>query len=236
MHLPKEAAHCQSGLAAISIFETEQRSAAPAEADDLVQLLTPLVKSYLSEVCGHDAAQMAVQVYGGHGYIRDNGVEQYARDAGIAMIYEGANGIQALDLVGRKLPAHMGRYLRRFFHPVQKWIDANTAMRHCSLHLPLAARLAADRHRPDRPGRPGKPHELAPLSSEYLKLFALSVLAFLWAQMLCARARKRRMKRFLSSQDRTAHFMERVLPQTGSLFSAIMVGGKTMMEFPDDAF
>ncbi|HCX88097.1 MAG TPA: acyl-CoA dehydrogenase, partial [Gammaproteobacteria bacterium] len=61
------------------------------EADDLVQLLTPLVKSYLSET-GHDAAQMAVQVYGGHGYIRENGVEQYARDARIAMIYEGANG------------------------------------------------------------------------------------------------------------------------------------------------
>ena len=54
-------------------------------------------------------------------------VEQYLRDVRIAMIYEGANGIQALDLVGRKLPAHMGRYLRRFFHPVQKWIDANTA-------------------------------------------------------------------------------------------------------------
>ena len=70
---------------------------------------------------------LCIQVYGGHGYIRVNVVEQSARDSRIAQIYEGTSGIQALDLVGRNLLTHMGRYLRRFFHPVQAWIDNNTA-------------------------------------------------------------------------------------------------------------
>lgn len=225
----------------IDIRDRSDNPQAQKEADDLVQLLTPLVKSYLSEA-GHDAAQMAVQVYGGHGYIRENGVEQYARDARIAMIYEGANGIQALDLVGRKLPAHMGRYLRRFFHPVQKWIDANTA--DATLQpfiLPLAKAFGRLQIATGQIAQAGlkNPNEAGAASSEYLKLFALVALAFLWAQMAKEALSKKDTdeKGFYQAKIATAHFfMERVLPQTGSLFSAIMVGGKTMMEFPDDAF
>ena len=225
----------------IDIRDRSDNPQARKEADDLVQLLTPLVKSYLSEV-GHDAAQMAVQVYGGHGYIRENGVEQYARDARIAMIYEGANGIQALDLVGRKLPAHMGRYLRRFFHPVQKWIDANTA--DATLQpfiLPLAKAFGRLQIATGQIAQAGlkNPNEAGAASSEYLKLFALVALAFLWAQMakVALSNKDTDEEGFYQAKIATAHFfMERVLPQTGSLFSAIMVGGKTMMEFPDDAF
>ena len=225
----------------IDIRDRSNNPQARKEADDLVQLLTPLVKSYLSEA-GHDAAQMAVQVYGGHGYVRDNGVEQYARDARIAMIYEGANGIQALDLVGRKLPAHMGRYLRRFFHAVQKWIDANTA--DATLQpfiLPLAKAFGRLQIATGQIAQAGlkNPNEAGAASSEYLKLFALVALAFLWAQMAKVALSKKETDEegFYQAKIATAHFfMERVLPQTGSLFSAIMVGGKTMMEFPDDAF
>ena len=72
------------------------------DADDFVQLMTPIVKAYLTDM-GSEVANLAVQVYGGYGYIKDYGVEQYVRDARIAQIYEGTNGIQALDLVGRKL-------------------------------------------------------------------------------------------------------------------------------------
>ena len=217
--------------------DPEQRK----EADDLIQLLTPLVKSYLSEI-GHDTAQMAVQVYGGHGYIKDNGVEQYARDARIAMIYEGANGIQALDLVGRKLPAHMGRYLRRFFHPVQGWIDANTA--DAALQpfiLPLAKAFGRLQIATGQIAQAGlkNPNEAGAASSEYLKLFALVALAYLWAQMAKVALDKQGSddSGFYRAKIATAQFfMERILPQTGSLFSAIMVGSKTIMEFPDDAF
>ena len=89
-------------------------------ATDFVALMTPVVKALCTDL-GFESANLAVQVYGGHGYIAESGVEQYVRDARIAMIYEGTNGIQALDLVGRKMGAHNGRYLRAFFHPVASW-------------------------------------------------------------------------------------------------------------------
>ena len=93
------------------------------EADDLVALMTPIVKAFFTDY-GFEATNLGVQVHGGHGYIREYGMEQFVRDARIAQIYEGANGIQALDLVGRKLPQDMGRLLRRFFHPVSAHIEA----------------------------------------------------------------------------------------------------------------
>ncbi|MDP6141033.1 MAG: acyl-CoA dehydrogenase C-terminal domain-containing protein [Arenicellales bacterium] len=225
----------------IDVRDHSEDPQARKEADDLVQLLTPLVKSYLSEV-GHDAAQMAVQVYGGHGYIRDNGVEQYARDARIAMIYEGANGIQALDLVGRKLPAHTGRYLRRFFHPVQAWIDANTADQALQpFVLPLAKAFGRLQLATGQVAQAGlkDPNEAGAASSEYLKLFALVALAFLWARMAKIALAKREGddSGFYDAKLMTARFfVERVLPQSGSLFATIMAGGNTMMSFPDEAF
>ena len=225
----------------IDIRDHSENAEQRKQADDLVQLLTPLVKSYLSEV-GHDVAQMAVQVYGGHGYIRDNGVEQYARDARIAMIYEGANGIQALDMVGRKLPAHMGRYLRRFFHPVQAWIDSNTSDAQLQpFVLPLAKAFGRLQLATGQVAQAGlkNPNEAGAASSEYLKLFALVTLAFLWARMAKVALEKQVSDDtgFYQAKIATARFfVERILPQTGALFSSIMAGGATMMEFPDDAF
>ncbi|MHC4481839.1 MAG: acyl-CoA dehydrogenase family protein, partial [Planctomycetota bacterium] len=95
--------------------------AARQEADDLVSLMTPIVKAFTTDV-GSESANLGVQVYGGHGFIREHGMEQLVRDARIAQLYEGANGIQALDLVGRKMGQHTGRLLRRFFHPGMAFI------------------------------------------------------------------------------------------------------------------
>ncbi len=78
------------------------------QADDLLGLLTPVIKGYLTDK-GFEAAVYAQQVLGGHGYIREHGMEQFVRDARITQIYEGTNGIQAMDLVGRKLPRDGGR-------------------------------------------------------------------------------------------------------------------------------
>ncbi len=91
------------------------------DADDFVQLLTPVMKSYLTDG-GFETASTAMQCFGGYGYIEEYGASQYLRDARIAMIYEGTNGIQAMDLVGRKLPYETGRYLSAFFHPVDAFI------------------------------------------------------------------------------------------------------------------
>ena len=119
------------GYRALSLWvaralDAERHSADPKirqRAEDMTALMTPVVKALLTDL-GHEAAQLGVQVYGGHGYIREHGVEQYARDLRIAMLYEGTNGVQALDLVGRKLPAHGGRYLKSFFHPVAEFIES----------------------------------------------------------------------------------------------------------------
>ena len=87
------------------------------EADDHMGLMTPVMKGVLTDV-GFSNAVLAQQMYGGHGYIAEHGMEQFVRDARIAMLYEGANGIQALDLVGRKLPRDGGRAVMAFFGEV----------------------------------------------------------------------------------------------------------------------
>ena len=87
------------------------------QADDLLGLITPVIKGYLTDK-GFEAAVLAQQVFGGHGYIREHGVEQFVRDARITQIYEGTNGIQAMDLVGRKLPRDGGRAIRTFLEVV----------------------------------------------------------------------------------------------------------------------
>ena len=97
------------------------------EAEDMVALMTPVIKAFLTDK-GFDNTNIALQTLGGHGYIREYGVEQYVRDARIAQIYEGTNAVQALDLVGRKLPMEGGRLVRRFFEIVKREIDTAAAV------------------------------------------------------------------------------------------------------------
>lgn len=210
-------------------------------ADDLVQLLTPIVKAYFSDY-GFDMANLCIQVYGGHGYIRDNGVEQYARDARIAQIYEGANGIQALDLVGRKLPAHMGRYLRRFFHPVQAWIDDNTTSPDMQpFVLPLAKAFGRLQIATGQIAQSALKNadEAGAASTDYLKLFGLVSFAYLWARMakIGLNNQSGDDKDFYAAKVATARFfMARILPQSGALFSSIMAGSSSIMDFPESSF
>ena len=210
-------------------------------ADDFVQLMTPIVKAFLTDY-GFEVTNMGLQIHGGHGYIRETGVEQYVRDARITQIYEGANGIQALDLVGRKLPAHTGRYLRSFFHPVQSWIEeqsVNTELQPFVLPVAKAfGRLQLATGHIAQAGL-GNPDEGGAAASEYLRLFGLVALGYLWARMAQISIEKQGGddNAFYAAKIITARFfMERVLPQTGALFAAIMSGSNTMMEFPDDTF
>ena len=119
-----EGARALSAWVGLAIDRAE-RHPDPAErqaADEFVALLTPVVKAFFTDA-GFEVANIGVQVFGGHGYIREHGMEQFVRDARIAQLYEGTNGVQALDLVGRKLPQDMGRLLRRFFHPVSAFLE-----------------------------------------------------------------------------------------------------------------
>lgn len=211
------------------------------ENDDLVAVMTPIIKALLTDL-GTEAANLGMQVFGGHGYIREHGMEQYVRDARIAQIYEGANGIQALDLVGRKMPAHAGRYLRRFFHPVAAYIEANKDdPAQADFVLPLAkafGRLQTATATVAQRGM-GNPDEAGAAATEYLRLFGLVAMAFMWCRMVdVARAKKGNGEdAFYDAKEQTARFfMQRVLPQTGALLSCIMAGSGSMMVIPDDAF
>ena len=124
---PRAPARSPTGSASRSTSpSSDPDPAARQAADDLVALMTPIIKAYFTDQ-GSACANLGVQVMGGHGYIREWGMEQLVRDARITQLYEGANGIQALDLVGRKLPAHFGRLLRAFFHPVMAFIEQHQA-------------------------------------------------------------------------------------------------------------
>ena len=206
------------------------------EADDLVALLTPVIKAYQTDM-GFEVASLAMQVYGGHGYIREQGIEQYARDARIAMIYEGTNGIQALDLVGRKMGQSYGRLLRRFFHPVQKYIEDRQADEKLQEFIfPLAKSFSKLQQATAMVAQKGlkDPNEAGAASSDYLRMFALVALGYMWAQMAQAAYKKldegTDNKDFYESKIKTARFFfARMLPESDARFKAVMAGAESIM-------
>jgi alkylation response protein AidB-like acyl-CoA dehydrogenase len=228
---------------ALDAIERSAEPAAREKAEDFTALMTPIVKALFTDL-GFDAASMGVQVYGGHGYIRDHGVEQYVRDARITMIYEGTNGIQALDLVGRKLGAHYGRFLRGFFHPVAAFIaahkeDAAIGKMVHGLEKAFGALQLATAHIAEAGLR--DPEEAGAAASEYLRLFGLVALGFMWARMAKTAAAKLASgaedTAFYHAKLVTARFyMERILPQAGALYLAIKSGKQAMMGLEEAAF
>jgi butyryl-CoA dehydrogenase len=224
-------------------LDREERHPDPAvrqRSEDFVALLTPVVKAFFTDL-GFEAANLAMQVYGGHGYIREQGIEQLARDARIAQIYEGANGIQALDLVGRKLPAHNGRYLRSFFHPLQGYLEARAAASDPALLQPLAkafgrlqraTAFVAERGYAD-------PDEAGAAAYDTLHLFGLVAMGYCWARMAeIARpqAAADATGFYRAKLDTARFYMDRILPRTSGLYSAILAGGGSIMGFRDAAF
>jgi len=211
------------------------------EADEFVQLVTPIVKALFTDL-GYECTNHGMQVFGGHGFIREHGMEQYVRDCRIAQIYEGTNGIQALDLIGRKMPAKAGRYLRRFFHPVQAYIEEKVMDEDMGEFVqPLAkafTRLQQATGQLARVGM-GKPEEAAAGATEFLRLFGMVGLAYMWCRTVeIAQANKDGEEGdFYRAKITTARFfMEHLLPQTSALFSSIMAGGSSMMELDEDLF
>ncbi len=213
------------------------------ESDDLVALLTPILKGYLTDM-GFEVSSLAMQVHGGHGYIWEYGVEQYTRDARIAMIYEGTNGIQALDLVGRKMGAHMGRYLRRFFHPVSQFIEDNQSNSDLQEFIfPLAKSFAKLQQSTAIIAQKGlkNPLEAGAASTNYLRQFALVAMGYMWIQMAKVAQEKLEAgdgdKEFYESKIKTARFFfARMLPEADWHFKAVMAGAESLMELDEAQF
>jgi alkylation response protein AidB-like acyl-CoA dehydrogenase len=224
---------------ALDVSERHPDAQTRQEADDLVQLMTPIVKATLTDL-GSAAANQGMQVFGGHGYIREWGMEQLVRDVRITQIYEGTNGIQALDLVGRKLPTGMGRLLRRFFHPAMELVEAHQAdPQLAELVLPFAKALGRLQQATAWLAQAGlkDPTEGGAAASEYLRLFALTALAYMWVRMAKAALARPGDAEFAGTKLATARFfMARVLPETGALFQSLMSGAKPVMELEAEAF
>ena len=216
---------------------------AKRDAEDFIALMTPIVKALFTDL-GFEATNLGIQVMGGHGYIREHGMEQYIRDARIAQIYEGTNGIQALDLVGRKLGAHTGRFLRQFFHPVADFITAHADNKALERYVdPLTKAFMRLQQATGQLARVGlsRPEEAGAAASDYLRLFGLVALAYQWARMAEVSLAKLEQKTgeddfYRAKLSTASYFMDKVLPQTGSLFASIMAGGATLTEFPEAAF
>ena len=213
------------------------------EADELVSLMTPILKAYFTDV-GFDTTNLAMQVYGGHGYIHEWGMEQFVRDARITQIYEGANGVQALDLVGRKLPQNTGRLLRRFFYPVQKFLEENAgdpALQ--EFIIPVAKAFGKLQQATIAVAQKGlgNPDEAGAASSDYLRLFALVAMGYMWARMAKVAVEKLPTAgdraNFYDARLKIARFfMARVLPEAEMRFRQVMAGGKVMMDMPAEEF
>jgi len=225
-------------------LDSAERHPDPARrraAEDFVSLLTPVVKAFFTDL-GSECANLGVQIFGGHGYVRDNGMEQLVRDARICQIYEGTNGVQAMDLVGRKIPAHTGRYLRGFFHPVSQWLEAHADDAELA---PFAAPLAKAFGRLQRAtiwiatNALRDPNEAGAAASDYLRLFGLVALGYVWArsaEVAAAGLTGDEAGFYRAKLDTARFYFDRLLPQSGSLLAAITAGAGSTMDFDDGAF
>jgi len=216
------------------------------KAEDLLGLLTPVLKTYFTDM-GFNSANLCLQCFGGHGYIAEWGMEQFVRDARITQIYEGANGIQALDLIGRKLPANKGRAIQLFFAVVggfcEKYED-NAALSPFVRPLTEALERLVEATQWLMQHAISNPDNGGAVSMDYLYMMALVTLGYQWAQV--ARICENQLSNpDDDSFDRTFYrnklvcaefFMEKVLPEATAHLAKIRAGADALMTLPADAF
>ena len=214
------------------------------DADGLISLMTPVIKGFLSDK-GYDMTVQAQQVYGGHGYIEEHGMSQFTRDARIAMIYEGANGVQALDLVGRKLAVDGGKHVMAFFDMVKSFIKENEGDDALKTNFldPLKA-ASKDMQTAGmyfiQNGMKNPNNALAG-STDFMHLFGHVCLGLMWARMAkaasAALANGTSDPEFYQTKLATGrYYMARQLPATALHLTRIQSGADTVMALTADAF
>ncbi|HCW0211984.1 acyl-CoA dehydrogenase C-terminal domain-containing protein [Pseudomonas aeruginosa] len=214
--------------------DQEERS----QAEALVALLTPVAKAFFTDT-GLESCVLGQQVFGGHGYIREWGQEQLVRDVRIAQIYEGTNGIQALDLMGRKVVANGGLFLSIFSREVRAFAaSANAELAEFVTPL-LTALDLLDNLTQGIVARAGNdPREIGAASVEYLHLFGYTAYAYLWARMAAAALRQREADpSFHDGKLATARFyFARILPRVHSLAAAVEAGSESLYGLEAEQF
>ncbi|WP_237059340.1 acyl-CoA dehydrogenase C-terminal domain-containing protein [Microbulbifer sediminum] len=206
-------------------------------AEAMVALLTPVAKAFFTDM-GLDCTVIGQQVFGGHGYIREWGQEQLVRDVRITQIYEGTNGIQALDLVGRKTVANGGAFFNLFADDVQAFIDAHIDHEPLAEFVqPLAEELQRLRDVTARMIEAARedPHASGAASVEYLHLFGYVAYAFMWAKAAAAALPKVEQDSFYKGQVKTARFYyQRLLTRTRALAASVDAGSHSLMDIEEE--
>ncbi len=213
-------------------------------ADDYLGLMTPVIKGVLTDQ-GFANAVTAQQVFGGHGYIAEHGMEQFVRDARIAMLYEGTNGIQALDLVGRKLPKDGGRALQAFFAEVTAYIKERSADADMALFVKPLGQALGELQQATMwflQNALGNPDNAGAGATDYMHLLGLVALGYMWCRIAGAARTKvattgngaaERMTQRLATGR---FFMERLLPAAATHLTRIKAGAASTMALPAEAF
>jgi alkylation response protein AidB-like acyl-CoA dehydrogenase len=236
---------CLWGSLLVDLVRRSPDDAERQQADDLLGIVTPVIKGYLTDK-GFQAAVHAQQVFGGHGYIREHGIEQFVRDARITQIYEGTNGIQAMDLVGRKLPRDDGRAIRAYLELLGSEIaearqGGDPAGIAAALEPALqdlqAATIWLAKNAPADPDNAGAG------AYAYMDLMGLVSLGLMWLRMARAAAEAladgggKEGSDFYEAKLVTARFYaERELPLSTALRRKVEAGAETLMKIPADAF
>jgi alkylation response protein AidB-like acyl-CoA dehydrogenase len=223
-------------VARVSTDEAERQ-----KADDMVQLMTPVLKSFLTDR-GFKACSDAVQVHGGSGYTVHFPAAQYLRDSRIAMIYEGTNGVQALDLVGRKLPANGGRAVMTFLSEIDAYAadPADEAVQPFMEALKLAKAQLQEATLWLMQNGIAAPDNAAAASHDYLNLMALAGLAYMWARMADvaqAKIDEGETDPYYANKLATGrYFIERILPEGAAHLAKLKSGAAPLMALEAEAF
>ncbi|MBZ6379980.1 acyl-CoA dehydrogenase [Pacificimonas flava] len=227
----------------IDLAHNAQTEEEREEADDLVGLLTPVIKGYFTDK-GFATAVEAQQVYGGHGYVQEWGMEQYVRDARIAQIYEGTNGIQAMDLVGRKLGRKGGKALMQFAQMVTGDIEAakaNETLKPLAEKLEKAAGEMQAATMWLMQNGTANPNNAGAGAVPYMHMMGIVALGVMWLKMATAAAEKLSNgsagDAFYEGKLTTArYYMDRYLPDVGALRRKLEAGADSLMALPEDSF
>ncbi|SMQ74460.1 hypothetical protein SAMN06297468_2679 [Altererythrobacter xiamenensis] len=214
-----------------------------AEADALIGLLTPVIKGYGTDK-GYDVATNMQQVFGGHGYVEEWGMSQFVRDARIAMIYEGTNGVQAMDLCGRKLAQNGGAAIQAFFKLVDEEIAAakeNEQLADLATRLEKALGEQKAATMWFMQNAMANPNNLGAGAHHYMHIMGIVVLGLMWLRMSKVALEKLtgepEDKAFYEAKLVSAkYYADRFLPDAGALRRKIETGSENMMALEEDAF
>lgn len=219
----------------LDIAKFSEDAEARAKAEDRVALLTPVAKAFFTDR-GLDTTILGQQVFGGHGYIREWGMEQMVRDVRIAQIYEGTNGIQALDLAGRKVARNKGASMAALIAEIREWLgtekgkigELTEQLEEALVLVETATANLLEQAQED-------PNAINALAVEYLDIVGYVLYAWLWARMIAAV--DGRDDEFANSKRITAAFYyERLLPKIHSLYAQFKAGSKNIMALAADQF